>query len=303
MIGRFSGEQGKRLRIKAFLNQKLVGGDNALAAELANMAELIAVKAGQSIIEQDATDNDLYFIIAGTFDITVNATRVQQRGPGNSVGEMAAVDPIQRRSATVSAVEDSLVAKITEAQLSDLGARFPDIWRRMAKALAKRLMERNLFVNAKREKIRVFVISSAEAIPVARLLQDQFARDPFLTVPWNQGVFKVASYTLDDIERELDQCDFAVAIAHGDDSTTSRGTEWPAPRDNVIFELGLFMGRLGRKRAILMEPRGEGVKLPSDMAGVTTIPYVYDSKADTEAKFGPACNALRNHILSFGAII
>lgn len=51
-----------------------------------------------------------------------------------------------------------------------------------------------------------------------------------------------------------------------------------------------------------MESRGEGVKLPSDMAGITTIPYVYDPKADTEAKFGPACNALRNHIMSLGPI-
>ncbi|MBF4003025.1 nucleotide-binding protein [Burkholderia pseudomallei] len=302
MIERFAGDTGKRLLVDAFQAQRIVGGDSNLAKELADSVELIEVKTGQTIIQQDGEDNDLYFIITGAFDIVVNATRIRQRGPGDSVGEMAAVEPIQRRSATVTAAEDSLVAKLTEAQLTDLASRYPDIWRRMAKELAKRLLERNRFVNAKRDKIRVFVISSAEAIPVARLLQDQFARDPFLTVPWNQGVFKVASYTLDDIERELDQCDFAIAIAHGDDSTTSRGTEWPAPRDNVIFELGLFMGRLGRKRAILMEPRGEGVKLPSDMAGITTIPYVYDPKADTEAKFGPACNALRNHIMSLGPV-
>ena len=51
--------------------------------------------------------------------------------------------------------------------------------------------------------------------------------------------------------------------------TESRGKPWPVPRDNVIFELGLFMGRLGKERAILMEPRDEDVKLPSDLAGVT----------------------------------
>ncbi|RQZ62286.1 hypothetical protein DIE08_27695 [Burkholderia sp. Bp9004] len=106
----------------------------------------------------------------------------------------------------------SLVAKITEQQLSELGSRYPDIWRRMAKELSKRLIERNQFVNAKRDKIRVFVISSAEAVGVGHLLQSMFAHDKFLTVPWNQGVFKVANYTLDDIERELDQCDFAEAI-------------------------------------------------------------------------------------------
>ncbi|MGI4859131.1 MAG: Pycsar phage resistance system effector protein PycTIR [Janthinobacterium lividum] len=302
MIERFSGEAGKRLRIDAFTGQKLVGGDSDLAAELADMAELILVTAGDVIIQQDATDNDLYFIITGAFDIVVNATPIHRRFSGDSIGEMAAVEPVQRRSATISAAENSLIAKITEQQLSELGGRYPDIWRRMAKELSKRLIERNQFVNTKRDKIRVFVISSAEALGVAHLLQSMFARDKFLTVPWNQGVFKVANYTLDDIERELDQCDFAVAIAHGDDITNARGTDWPAPRDNVVFELGLFMGRLGRKRAILMEPRGEGVKLPSDMAGVTTITYVYDEENDTEAKFGAAATALRKHIMSLGTI-
>lgn len=63
MFDRFSGPTGKRLRFDAFLNQKLVGGDKDLAAELVEMAELIPVKAGEIIIQQDGTDNDLYFII------------------------------------------------------------------------------------------------------------------------------------------------------------------------------------------------------------------------------------------------
>jgi CRP/FNR family transcriptional regulator, cyclic AMP receptor protein len=303
MIERFSGEAGKRLRVEAMQAQRIVGGNAALANDLADIGELIAVSVGSELITQDASDNDVFFVITGLFEIVVNATVVRLRGPGFTVGEMAAVSPIQKRSATVRAVEDSLVLKLTEPQLSELGARHPDLWRRMAAELSQRLLERNQFVNARRDKIRVFVISSAEALPVARELQNQFARDQFVTVPWNQGVFRVASYTLDDIEREIDQCDFAVAIAYGDDMTTSRGNDWPAPRDNVIFELGLSMGRIGRHRAILMEPRGEGVKLPSDMAGITTIPYVFDPKADTTAKFAPACNQLREHILKLGTMI
>jgi CRP/FNR family cyclic AMP-dependent transcriptional regulator len=100
-----------------------------------------------------------------------------------------------------------------------------------------------------------------------------FENDAFETKLWTDDVFKVSNYALEDLEREIDQADFAVAIAHPDDHTKSRGQKWPAPRDNVIFELGLFMGRLGRQRAILMEPRDEGIKLPSDLAGVHTIMY------------------------------
>lgn len=300
MLERFLGEQGKRHRVEAFSTQKLVGGDQVLATELADIAEFLALEQGAVVIEQDALDNDIYFIIAGKLDVVVNATIVQQRSAGVAVGEMAAIDPTAKRAATVVAAEDSLVARVTEPQLSDLGARYPDLWRRMAKELAERLRERNRFVSKKRDLVRVLIISSAEAIPVTRALQDQFAHDPFVIVPWHQGVFKVTFYTLTSLESELEQCDFAIAIAHTDDVTTSRGVDWPAPRDNVVFELGLAMGKLGLNRAILMEPRGEGVKLPSDMKGITTIPYVFDQKRDTEARFAPACNELRKYIQQMG---
>lgn len=60
------------------------------------------------------------------------------------------------------------------------------------------------------------------------------------------------------------------------------------------------MGRLGRARAILMEPREEKVKLPSDLAGVTTISYRYDPKEDTAALLAPACNRLRQLFQEMG---
>ena len=44
----------------------------------------------------------------------------------------------------------------------------------------------------------------------------------------------------------LDQFDFAVMILSPDDMTESRDQSYASPRDNVLFELGLFMGRLGR---------------------------------------------------------
>jgi CRP/FNR family cyclic AMP-dependent transcriptional regulator len=119
-------------------------------------------------------------------------------------------------------------------------------------------------------------------------------------VVWTDGVFRITHYTLENIEREIDNSDFAIAIAHSDDLLDSRGKAWPAPRDNVIFELGLFMGRLGRARAILMEPREKEVKLPSDLSGITTISYHYEKGADAAALIAPACNLLRDHINSLG---
>jgi CRP/FNR family cyclic AMP-dependent transcriptional regulator len=300
MIERLCGDAGRRLRTDAFAGQKIVAGNAALASELAELAEISEVKAGVALIEQGDFDNDIYFILAGLFTVMVNGRAVQRRGPGDTVGEMAAVEPVQRRSASVIAHEDSVVGKVSEAALSELGSRYPDIWRFIARELARRLMQRNALVNGMRQKIRVFIISSAEALPIAREIQDAFAHDQFTTKVWTDGVFRVAGYTLQSLEDEVDQSDFAIAVAHPDDTTVSRDVKWPSARDNVIFELGLFMGRLGRQRAILMEPRKEKIKLPSDLAGVTTVSYLYETGSDAAAYMAPACNALRKHILALG---
>jgi CRP/FNR family transcriptional regulator, cyclic AMP receptor protein len=45
------------------------------------------------------------------------------------------------------------------------------------------------------------------------------------------------------------------------------------PRDNLILELGLFIGAIGRQRAIMIYPKRPKVKLPTDSLGVTPISY------------------------------
>lgn len=301
MIDRFSGEKGKRLLVDALASQKLVGGNLALAEALADRCELVAGPAGSCLIEQGGEDNDVFLIVSGSFDVVVNGRRIARRGPGDHVGEMAAIQPSQKRSASVVAAESAVVAKLSEEAFSDIAGRYPELYRRVAQELARRLLQRNVHVGAYREKIRVFLMSSVEALPVARAIQNAFAYDPFVMTLWTDGCFKVASYTLQSLEEQIDASDFAVAIAHADDLTQCRGQSWPSPRDNVIFELGLFMGRLGRARAILMEPRDEAVKLPTDLSGLTTIAYRFEKGGDVAAMLAPACNKLRDHINALGA--
>lgn len=301
MIERFNGEDGKRLLIESLLLQKIVGGNRELATKLANCTDLLEVKTGELIIEQNDYSNDIFFIISGSFSIIVNSREIAQRQAGDQVGEMSAIEPTKPRSARVVAKELSVVAKITEANFDTLGKEYPELYKSIAKTLASRLIERNKFVKPPSSKIRVFIISSAESLDVARLIIDGLQHDPFDVILWSEGVFKVTNYTLQSLEDELDQADFAIAVAHGDDIAEIRDQNWPIPRDNVIFELGLFMGRLGRTRAILMEPRGEKVKLPSDLAGVTTIGYQYVEGKDEQSKIAPAVNAIRKHIKTYGS--
>jgi predicted nucleotide-binding protein len=300
MLHRFEGDAARRVRVEALMSQKLVSHNSELAEQMADRLPLKALAKGEVLIEQDGTDNEVFLILAGSFDVIVNGRKVAQRKANDHVGEMAAIEPTQRRAASLVATEESVVAVLSEQDLASLGAQYTEIYLRIARELSRRLLQRNAHITATHDKIRVFIISSAESLEIARTVQNAFARDDFLTVVWTDGVFRVANYTLQSLEDEVNASDFAIAIAHGDDETHSRGQDWPSPRDNVIFELGLFMGRLGRHRAILMEPRGEGIKLPSDLAGVTTIPYRYEKGANAAALMAPACNALRDHIRHWG---
>lgn len=300
MINRFQGERGRALLVEELRKQKIVTGIEGAAEALVGAGALEAVAKDQLLIEQNGSDNDIYLIVAGAFRLVINGKPLPlRRCNGDSIGEMATVSPIQKRSATVVCDEDAVVLKIDERTFSEIANRFPEIWRRIAQEVTKRLEQRNLLIRPPNEKIRVFVISSAEALPIARSIENAFAHDPFATIVWANGVFRVTNYTLESLEDELDRSDFAVAIAHPDDRTEVRDEDWPTPRDNVVFELGFFMGRLGRSRAILMEPRATRLKLPSDLAGITTIRYRFDP-TEPAPSMAPACNELREHIMRRG---
>lgn len=300
MLKRFQGDAGRRLTVDALITQKLVGGNRDLAECLADKLELMEVSAGQVLIEQGASDNDVYLIFAGAFDIVVNDRRVGRRFPNDHVGEMAAIEPSQPRAASVVATELSVVARVAETDLADLGQRYPEVYRCIARELSKRLFQRNAHVSAARDRVKVFVISSVESLGIARAIQNALAYDDFVTTVWTDGVFRIANYPLQSLLEAVDDSDFAVAIAHADDTAAYRDQHWPVPRDNVVFELGLFMGRLGKDRAILMEPRDRDVKLPSDLTGITTIIYRYEPGVDLVALMASACNQLRDHIRRLG---
>ncbi len=93
------------------------------------------------------------------------------------------------------------------------------------------------------------------------------------------GVFKASSFPIDDLAAQVHVCDFAVLVAAPDDRVLSRWRASKAPRDNVIFELGLFMGEISRARTFLLDPGT--VKLPSDLKGINTLrkPKVKDLAA------------------------
>jgi CRP/FNR family transcriptional regulator, cyclic AMP receptor protein len=300
MKQRFEGKSGKRLLIEALQSQKIAYGNAEIAEAIANKAELIEVGVDGEIIKENDSTNDIYFILAGTFHILVKGSIQAVRGPNDHVGEMAAIDPSQKRSACVIAVEESVVCRLSENELAELANQYPIIWRNLAVELCKRLVQRNEKIGPVNDKARVFIMSSAEALPIAEEVQSNLSHH-CLPVVWTNGIFKVSQYPIESLEEALLKSDFAIAIAQADDLTESRGVTQVSPRDNVLFELGFFMGCLGRKRTILMEPSEADVKIPSDLKGLNTVRYKTGSKEDLPLLLGPACLEIKKLIENLGA--
>jgi hypothetical protein len=151
-------------------------------------------------------------------------------------------------------------------------------------------------------KPSMFVGSSSEGLPFARAVRSLLAPDAELTM-WNEGFFVPGSTFIETLINALPRFDFAVLVLTPDDLVHSRNVEGFGPRDNVIFELGLFMGRLGRSRTFMLHQSGPDLKIPSDLAGVTTASYDWP-RADKrhQSAVGPACDSIRDVIRDLGTL-
>ena len=129
-------------------------------------------------------------------------------------------------------------------------------------------------------KPRVFIASSTQAIPYAEALQEALAPNAEVT-GWTDAVFDPSKFFLETLLERLGTTDFAIFVFHPEDVTRVNGTEYKAVRDNVLFELGLFMGKLGRDRCFILQPQeAEQLRIASDLAGLAAIKF--DSKRSDE---------------------
>jgi len=150
-------------------------------------------------------------------------------------------------------------------------------------------------------KPRVFIGSSSEGLDTAKHLQVALEEDHFcVATVWNQNVFEPSSYTMESLVTQAEDSDFAVLVATADDTVASRGGSRSTARDNVILELGLFIGAIGRTRTYIVRKEGEDLHLPSDLVGLTWL-QVSDREDDnvSAAVTGPAL-AIRRQIRALG---
>jgi CRP/FNR family cyclic AMP-dependent transcriptional regulator len=290
MIERFAGKLGQKRLLTALASQGIIQNNSKLVAELAKKVTLEELESGNVLITQGESDNDIYFILAGKFRIVVNGRDIAIRTSSSHVGEMSLLDVSEKRSATAIASEKSVVAKVTENDFTRLANKYPKLWRNLAIELSKRLRERDRFI-----------ASSSNMLPIAQEIQSGLSHDNLIIKVWTDGVFQPSSVVLDDLIREVQLSDFGVLVLGQDDKIISRGSESWAPRDNVVFEMGMLVSVLGKARTFIIKPKSKPLKIPSDLLGITPIEYDLDEKEPVESQLAPVCNTIRKAIKKLGS--
>jgi len=126
-------------------------------------------------------------------------------------------------------------------------------------------------------KPRIFIGSSKEGISIAEEIK-KYLIPEFECYLWTDNIFKYNDNFLETLMKEASLFDFGLMVFTKDDYTISRLKNFDTARDNVIFEYGLFLGRIGRDRAYII--KDQDVKIPSDLFGITLPEFKCTKESD-----------------------
>lgn len=121
-------------------------------------------------------------------------------------------------------------------------------------------------------KPRIFIGSSAESLDIADAINLNLDHQAEVTI-WRNGTFDLSSNTIDSLTQKAKSVDFSLFIFSPDDIAIIKDQRKAIVRDNVLFELGLFIGAIGKERCFILKPRGIDLHFPTDLLGVTPADY------------------------------
>ena len=151
------------------------------------------------------------------------------------------------------------------------------------------------------KKLRAFIASSKEALDIALAIQANL-HDTLECTVWPQDPFQLSDSILNGLVAQANSVDFGIFLFMPDDISTIRDVQHMTVRDNVLFELGLFGGKLGTERTFIVHPREPALRFPSDLLGITTATFELEREdRNWEAALGPACGRIRRRVKELGA--
>jgi hypothetical protein len=148
----------------------------------------------------------------------------------------------------------------------------------------------------------VFIGSSREQSHTAHALAERL-KDFSTPMVWDQTPFALNEPIFDGLLKAVHASDYAVFVFEPDDVTRMRDVDFRTVRDNVIFEFGLFVGRLGRGRTFWISSRQSAAHVPADLVGLTHLIFSRPASGDEPAlvtALGEAAERLRTVIRTQG---
>lgn len=151
--------------------------------------------------------------------------------------------------------------------------------------------------------LHIFIASSSEGISIANVLrtalQAELGGNARVEL-WSHK-FEFGDTAIESLETISDEADFAIVVMTPDDKATIRRANKVIPRDNLVFEQGLFIGALGRQRSIVALDPKDRLKLPSDVLSVTALNFDSSSPENLATSLQAGCVRLARHIAEIGA--
>lgn len=149
------------------------------------------------------------------------------------------------------------------------------------------------------DKASVFVGSTGERAEIADAIVQQLSAIAEVT-HW-EDAYPPGISIYDTLMSIKDNFDFAVFVLTADDFLQSRGESYQSPRDNVVFELGLFLGSIGPGRVFAVIDENVKTKLPTDLSGVVYEKYNPNRKdGNISSALRVACFTIREQINRLG---
>ena len=140
-------------------------------------------------------------------------------------------------------------------------------------------------------KPKVFIGSSSAGLEIANQIQKRLIKASSPTV-WDQEDW-LNKGVLEHLMAILDKYNFAVFVLRPDDVIQIKGETMKSTRDNVLLELGLFMGRYNRERVFIVCEKDEDLRIASDLLGINFALY----NAESPEELAVACNDIAKQML------
>lgn len=148
---------------------------------------------------------------------------------------------------------------------------------------------------------RIFIGSSTEGLAIAKAIKENLQSNNIEITIWNENAFQPGKFHLENLLDNLSKNDFAIFIFSHDDAIKMRNKNYFVTRDNVIFELGLAIAKLGREHVFFVAAKDDTLKnkkfhLPSDLAGITYGKYDLTCSNNWKVALEAFCNSLKRRI-------